>query len=189
MFKKNILATAFMLTGLTFAASASAQVYVGAALGQARWDIDCAGATTCKTSDTSYKFIGGYDFTRIFGLEASYFSLGELSASNATTKGEMRAKGVEFSGVVRTPQIVGLSGFAKLGVAAIKGETNGTVGTISAVSSKSSAQAVYGLGLTYLFTEKTSLRAEVERRKVKVSDIGNASATATNFSIGIQASY
>ena len=189
MFKKNILAAAFMLAGLTLAASASAQIYVGAALGQAKWDIDCAGATACKSSDTSYKFIGGYNFTRIFGLETSYFSLGELSASNATTKGEMRAKGIEFSGVIRTPQIVGLSGFAKLGVAAVKGETNGTVGTLSAVSSKSTAQAVYGLGATYLFSDKTSLRAEFEQRKVKVSDISNATATVRNFSIGIQASY
>lgn len=189
MMKKNIVAAAFMFAGLTLAASASAQVYVGAALGQARWDASCAGATACKTSDTSYKFIGGYDFTRFFGLESSYFSLGELSASDATTKSEMRAKGLEFSGVVKTPRIVGISGFAKLGVAAIKGESNSTTGLLSSVVSKSSAQAVYGLGLTYLFADKTSLRAEIERRKIKVSDIGNASANATNFSVGIQASY
>ncbi|MES2047782.1 MAG: outer membrane beta-barrel protein [Pseudomonadota bacterium] len=189
MIKKNIIAAAVMLAGLTLAAGASAQVYLGAAIGQSRWDASCAGATACKTSDTSYKFIGGYDFTRIFGIESSYFSLGELSASNATTVSEMRAKGFEFSGVVRTPRFVGLSGFAKLGVAAIKGETNSTTGSVSSVASKSSAQAVYGLGMTYLFTEKTNLRVEIERRKIKVSDIGNASANATNFSVGVQASY
>lgn len=189
MIKKNIIAATFMLTSLTLAASASAQVYMGAALGQARWDASCAGAITCKTSDTSYKFIGGYDFTRIFGVETSYFSLGELSASDATTKGEMRAKGFEFSGVIKTPRIVGLSGFAKLGVAAIKGEANGTIGPLSATASKSSAQGVFGLGMTYMFTEKTSLRAEIEHRKVKVADIGSANVNVTNFSIGVQASY
>lgn len=189
MIKKNIVAAALMFAGLTLAAGASAQVYLGAAIGQSRWDASCLGATACKTSDTSYKFIGGYDFTRIFGVESSYFSLGELSASNATTVSQMRAKGLEFSGVVKTPRIVGLSGFAKLGVAAIRGESNSTTGALSSASSKSSAQAVYGLGLTYLFSEKTSLRAEIERRKVKVNDISNASANATNFSIGVQASY
>jgi hypothetical protein len=189
MIKKNILAGVFMLAGLTLAASASAQVYMGAALGQAKWDVSCAGATTCKTSDTSYKFIAGYDFTRIFAVETSYVSLGELSASNDASKGEMRAKGFELTGIVRTPQIAGLSGFAKLGVAAIKGEANGTIGPLSATASKSSAQAVYGLGMTYLFAEKTSLRVEIDRRKVKVSDIDNSSAKVTNFSIGVQASY
>ncbi len=189
MIKKNILAAAFTLVGLTLAAGASAQVYMGAALGQARWDASCAGATTCKTSDTSYKFIAGYDFTRIFGIESSYFSLGELSASNATTKGEMRAKGFEFSSIINTPSIVGISGFAKLGVAAIKGEANGTIGPLSASASKSSAQAVYGLGMKYLFAEKTKLRLEIERRKVKVSDINNSTVNVTNFSIGVQASY
>jgi hypothetical protein len=189
MFKKNIAAAAFMFAGLTLAASASAQVYMGAALGQAKWDASCVGATTCKTSDTSYKFIAGYDFARLFGVEASYFSLGELSASNAVSKGEMRAKGFEFSGLVNTPRIAGLSGFAKLGVAAVKGETNGTVGPLSASASKSSVQAVYGLGLTYLFAEKTNLRVEIDRRKVSVSDIDNSTAKVTNFSIGVQASY
>ena len=189
MIKKNIVAVAFMFAGLTFAASASAQVYVGAAVGQSKWDINCAGLTTCKTSDTSYKFIGGYDFPRIFAVEASYFSLGELSFSNATTKAETRAKGFEFSGLVKTPQIAGLSGFAKLGVAAVKGETNATSGSISAASSKSKAQAVYGVGMTWMFAEKTSLRAEFERRKVDVANIAGSTANVNTFSIGIQASY
>ena len=188
MIKKNIIAAAFMLAGLTLAASASAQVYVGAAIGQAKWDISCAGLTTCKTSDTSYKFIGGYDFTRIFGVEASYFSLGELNFSNNVLKAETRAKGFEFSGVVRTPQFVGISGFGKLGVAAVKGETNSS-GTIAVESSKTKAQVVYGVGMTYTFTEKTSLRAEFERRKVDVANVANATANVNTFSIGIQASY
>ena len=189
MIKKNIIAAALTLAGLTLAASASAQVYVGAGIGQSRWDISCAGLSTCKTSDTSYKFMGGYDFTRIFAVEASYFSLGELSFSNATTKAETRAKGFEFSGLVRTPQVVGLSGFAKLGVAAVKGETNVSIGALSAASSKSKAQAVYGVGMTWMFAEKTSLRAEFERRKVDVANIAGSTANVNTFSIGIQASY
>ncbi|MDO8303655.1 MAG: outer membrane beta-barrel protein, partial [Sedimentisphaerales bacterium] len=91
--------------------------------------------------------------------------------------------------VINTPRIVGISGFAKLGVAAIKGEANGTIGPLSASASKSSAQVVYGFGMKYLFAEKTSLRVEIDRRKVKVSDIDNSTAKVTNFSIGVQASY
>ena len=189
MIKKNIVAAVFMLAGLTLAASASAQVYVGAALGQAKWDINCVGLTTCKTSDTSYKFMGGYDFSRIFAVEASYFSLGELSFSTGAVKAETRGKGFEFSGLIKTPQIAGLSGFAKLGVAAVKGETNGTDGAISVVSSKSKAQAVYGVGMTWMFAEKTSLRADFERRKVDVANVAASTANVNTFSIGIQASY
>ena len=189
MIKKNIVAAAFMLTGLALATSASAQVYVGAALGQSKWDINCAGLTTCKTSDTSYKFMGGYDFTRIFAVEASYFSLGELSFSSGTVKAETRGKGFEFSGLIKTPQIAGISGFAKLGVAAVKGETNATDGAISAVSSKSKAQPVFGLGMVWTFAEKTGLRVEFERHKVDVANVANSRANVNTVSIGVQASY
>ena len=189
MIKKNVVAAALTFAGLTLAASASAQVYVGAALGQAKWDINCAGLSTCKTSDTSYKFLGGYNFSQFFAVEASYFSLGELSFSTGALKAETRGKGFEFSGVIRTPQIAGISGFAKLGVAAVKGETNATDGAISVVSSNSKAQPVFGLGMTWAFAEKTSLRLEFERHKVDVANVANSRANVNTVSVGVQASY
>ncbi|MDO8179686.1 MAG: outer membrane beta-barrel protein [Undibacterium sp.] len=189
MMKNRSIATALIFAGVAFSASASAQTYVGGALSQARWDVDCAGATACDTSDTGYKFFAGYDFNQIIGIEASYFYLGDVTASDGVVKGSFNAKGLEASAVVKTPRLKGFAGFAKLGLAYVHGESGGTVAGISASTSKSSAQPVYGLGITYLIGDNTSVRAEYERRKVKVADMDGSTTTVSTFSIGLQASY
>lgn len=187
--KNRSIAMALIFAGITLSTGVSAQTYLGTALSQARWDIDCAGTTECKTSDTGYKFFAGYDFNQIIGLEASYYYLGDVTASAANIKGSFNAKGLDFSAVVKTPRLKGFAGFAKLGLAYVHGESGGTIGTLSASTSSSTTQPVFGLGVTYLIGDNTSLRAEYERRKVKVADTDGAKSTVNVFSVGLQASY
>lgn len=189
MSKKNSIAAALIFAGIALSANVSAQTYVGGALSQARWDIDCTGTTSCDRSDTAYKFFIGYDFTQIWGMEASYFTMGDVTASAGNIKGSFNAKGLDFSGVVKTPRLKGFAGFAKLGLSYVRGESGGTVDNISGSASKSSAQPVFGLGVTYLIGENTSIRAEYERRRAKVADIKNATSNINVFSVGLQASY
>jgi OOP family OmpA-OmpF porin len=189
MSKKNSIAAALIFAGIALSAGASAQTYVGGALGQARWDIDCAGTTTCDRSDTAYKFLIGYDFTQIWGIEANYFALGTVTASDATFKGSFIGKGLDFSGVVKTPRLKGFAGFAKLGLSYVRGESGVSVGSVSGSLSKSSAQPLFGLGVTYLIGDNTSVRAEYERRKVKLADGEGVTANVNVFSVGLQASY
>ena len=189
MSKKNPIAAALLFAGMAFCAGASAQTYVGAALSQARWDINCTSATVCKSSDTGYKFFAGYDFNPFIGLETSYFSLGDVTASAANLKGSFNARGLDFSGVVKTPRLKGFAAFAKFGLAYVHGESGLSTGMVSASTSTSSTQPVVGLGITYLIGDNTSLRAEYERRKAKVADIDSAKSTVNIFSVGLQASY
>lgn len=189
MSKKNSIAAALMVAGMALCSSASAQVYVGGALSQARWDVDCTGTSTCKDADTAYKFFAGYDFTPNLGVEASYFALGDVTASAGDVKGSFNAKGLDFAGVIKAPSLMGVVGFAKAGVAFVNGESGGTIAGVSASTSKSSAQALYGLGLMFAIGDKTSIRAEVERRKVKVANLDSATSNVSTFSIGLQASY
>jgi hypothetical protein len=189
MLKKNLLAVAIVISGLALSAGAFAQSYIGATAGSARADIDCAGATSCKKSDTALKVFGGYDITPMFAVEAGFFSLGTASANYSTASGKFEARGIEVSGLIKTPVMKGFIGFGKLGVAAIKAETTVTLGPDSGMLSKNSNQAVYGFGLMYQLHNDIRLRSEIESRKVKAANFDGSSATVVNFSIGLQAAF
>ncbi|MBI3285700.1 MAG: outer membrane beta-barrel protein [Burkholderiales bacterium] len=189
MSNKNILAAALIFAGLAFSANASAQTYVGGTVGKSRWNMDCAGTTSCSTTDTAFKLLGGYDLAPNWALEASYFSLGKATASDGNIKGEFKASGVDFSGVVKTAPENGFVGFAKLGLAYVQGKSTGSVGNMSGSVSKNSAQPVFGLGFLYQVSNNVNVRAEYESRKVKVADIDDATSTVRNFSVGVQASF
>lgn len=187
MSKKNIIAAALIFAGAAF--SASAQTYVGGTVGKSKWNADCAGATSCSTSDTAFKLLGGYDLSPNWALEASYFSLGKATASDGNISGEFKASGVDFAGVAKTTAVNGWVGFAKLGLAYVKGETTGRVGNMSGSTSKNSAQAVYGLGFLYQISNNVNLRVEYERRDAKVADVSGATTAVSNLSVGVQAGF
>ncbi|MBC3929429.1 outer membrane beta-barrel protein [Undibacterium sp. CY21W] len=189
MIKKNIIAAALLATGFAMSASASAQAYVGGTVGQAKWNADCQGTTQCDTSDTAFKLLGGLDLYPNIAVEASYFSLGKATANVSGIKAEFKASGVDLVGVFKTTPVNGFVGFAKLGVGYIKGETSVSVGSLAGSTSKNSAQAVAGLGVTYQLTNNVSLRAEYERRDAKVADVDGAKVTISNFSVGAQYAF
>lgn len=189
MLKKNIFAGALVLSLSALSANASAQTYLGATVGQAKWNVDCSGTTSCKSTDTAFKLLGGYDLTPNVSLEASYFSLGKTTASIGGINGEIKGSGIDFSGVVKTDASSGFSGFAKLGVAYVKGEEIDSAAGRSSSTSKNSAQPVAGLGLLYEVSSNVHLRFELESRKVKIDDSGSGSGNVRNFSIGAQVRF
>lgn len=189
MFKKNIIAAALIISGFALSGTASAQRYIGVTVGQASWDINCAGTTSCKKTDTAFKAFGGYDFSPMWGVEGSFFSVGTASASDGTIKGDFKGSGFDVAGIMKAPIGNHFVAFGKLGLAFVKGETTGTVGSVSGSVSKNSTQAVLGFGVLYKVSSDTSLRAEVERRNVKVADLDNATASVINVSVGVQASF
>ncbi|CAN5730686.1 hypothetical protein BH11PSE12_BH11PSE12_25600 [soil metagenome] len=122
MFKKNSIASALILAAFALSASASAETYLGATVGQAKWNIDCTGAVSCKTADTAFKVLVGYELAPLWSLEASYFSLGEVGVNDASVKGTFSARGIDVAGVVKTAPMKGFVGFAKMGVAYVRGK-------------------------------------------------------------------
>ena len=187
MFNKKIIAAAIAVSGLFITASASAQYYAGATVGQARWNGDCSGTTSCKTTDTAFKVLGGYNIDNTnWGVEASYFNLGKVTVSDGALKGEIKGSGVDLSGVYRASFNNQWGGFAKLGIAYVKGEVEASLGSAHASQSTNSTQAVVGAGVTYAFDKNISVRAEVESRKVEVP---NSSGNVTNFNIGLQFAF
>jgi opacity protein-like surface antigen len=115
--------------------------------------------------------------------------LGEATFSDSINSGTINARGLEFSAVGKTPSFKGLVGFAKVGVAFIKGEITASTGSLSGSERKQTGKPVVGLGLLYNLGNNISLRVEYERRDVKVSNIAGTTATVSNVSFGLQGSY
>ena len=55
-------------------------------------------------------------------MEARYFSLGEVGTNDTCVKGTLSARGIELAGVVKTAPMKDLVGFAKMGVAYVRGK-------------------------------------------------------------------
>lgn len=189
MLKKNFLVAALLLSGLTISAGAFAQNYIGASAGHAQWNINCAGASACSKGSTALKVFGGVDLSPTWAVEGGIFSMGKATAIYGSIKGEFEARGIEIAGVVKTPAIKGFVGFGKLGMTAIKGETTASIASSSGMNTKNTNQAVYGFGLMYQLNNDIRLRAEIEKRDVKVGDFDGAKGSIANFSIGLQASF
>jgi OOP family OmpA-OmpF porin len=73
------MASTLVFTGPTLAQDTG--FYVGGALGQTSFDVDCTGTTSCDDKDSSWKIFGGYQFNKHFALEFGYADLGETTAS------------------------------------------------------------------------------------------------------------
>ncbi|MFZ6759587.1 outer membrane beta-barrel protein [Undibacterium sp. Ji50W] len=186
MFNKKIIAAAVALSALLTGTTANAQMYAGATVGQARWNMDCAGTSNCKTNDTSFNILGGYNLNTNWGVEASYYNLGTVKATVYGVAAEMKATGVDLSGVYRTQFNSNWGMFTKLGLAYSKAEATAALGNVRASTNKNSAQLVASVGATYSFTPNLAARAEISSRKVEfVGGDGNI----TNFNIGLQAAF
>lgn len=189
MFKKSIIAIALTATGFMLSAGAAAQTYVGASVGDAKWNMDCSGASSCSTSDTAYKVYGGYNFAPQWAVEATYFSLGTINASGAGYNVSAKGTGFDVSGVFKAQLNKDWTAFAKLGVAQVKGETTASVGSVGGSLTKNSTQPIVGFGVIYNVNQNFGIRADIDSRKVELTSGSGGSGNVTNFTIGAQASF
>ena len=191
MLKKNILAAALVLGSALVSAHAAAQAtYFGGSVGRAKWNFDCAGATSCHTAAGTWKLYGGHDFTPNFGVEGSYVYLNEVGASNSSVLGIFNGRGADIAGVAKTASMNNFVGFAKLGIAFMKGEiTAFSTALGNGSETHYSGQPLIGLGVMYQIDKKVSVRAEVDNRKVKISGFKDSTFGVTSFTIGLQSEF
>lgn len=190
MLKKNSVAVVLAVAGLMIGASASAQVYVGGSLGQAKSSVDCKDASKCDKISSTYKVFGGYNIDKNFAVEASYSNLGKLKAvtkeGSLTANHEVKAKSFELAGVAKHDFTDELSGFAKLGVARVTADATSSLAGSSYKGDTTSTQAVLGLGVNYKISKEFALRGEFESRRVKLFD---EKARVNTFTVGAQYSF
>ena len=191
MLKNKVLVTVLALAGVTLSAAASAQVYVGGTVGSSKWNDDCKYTVKCDTTSTAYKLLGGYALDKNFALEASYFSLGKISATSKVgginSSVQVKGTGFELAGVVNHSFTDKFGGFAKLGFARVTADSNGNVpGVVRLSNDTTSTQPVIGLGLTFQLSDNLALRGEFEQRRLK---LGSDKESVRNFSVGLQYAF
>jgi OOP family OmpA-OmpF porin len=138
-------------------------LYLGAGGGTGTFEGTCSGAPSCKDSDTTWKVFGGYNFTSIFGIEASYQDLGKFNASANTTPASSlngSVTGFEISGTARwafTPQF---SVGGKLGWFGFDRKASGNGPQFTNVANDTGGKPIYGVNGSYAFTRNWVGRLE-----------------------------
>jgi hypothetical protein len=134
---------------------ASANGYVGLSVGSTnvKADLSSIGGGSVDESTGLAKFYGGYRFNKYVSLEGAYFSLAEVTASQAgnltgTASGavDMWAWGVY--GVAFVP----LSNRIEAYVIAGGASWDADLASTTATASTDGFDALYGLGISYAFT-------------------------------------
>ena len=190
-----MLAAGTCMASSVFAAGASNGMYVDASIGKSFWNVDCSGSSNCKSNDTAYKLLAGYNVDPHWGAELGYYSLGTIGANvtiptyGAVAGASVKGNGIEIVGVYRIDYGNNVAVFGKLGIGQTKTESTYTipVPALSASSSISRTQAVFGVGATYGLTPNLALRADIDARRVNAGS-GNSS-NATSVTIGLQAHF
>ena len=144
-------------------------------------------AVDTDSHKTAYKAFGGYQFSRHFALEGSYFNLGKFGFSAPTAPagaldGALSVRGFGFDAVGLLPFTDKLSAFAKIGAsyAQTRDTFSATGGNVVVDSSPRAwhANPKIGAGLQFQYTEHFGVRAEWERYRISdaVRDHGNVDA-------------
>lgn len=160
--KKMMIAAALVAT----AAGASAQTYIGGALGQGRVNVDCDGATSCDKSDTGYKIYAGYKVNPAIAIEAAYVSFGEAKVktpqSGLLVDVGFKSKGVLLAGAFRGALNPDFSVVGRLGLSFLKTKTSASVLSFSDSENKNSVKPYFGLGLEYAFNKNVRAIASAD---------------------------
>ena len=162
-------------TGRRFAAATDP--YIGAALGQSRFDDRrCAAGFSCDRHDLAYKLMGGMQFLRIVGVELGYVNLGSADRDG----GQIKAQGLDLDLVGNLP-LGPLNLFAKAG-----GVYSWSEVTASAPRTRTGSENgfdwTYGLGLQYDIDRHFSVRGDWDKYRIKY--VGR-SAYADLYSLGV----
>lgn len=186
--KKFALVSALGLMASLPAFAGQNQFHVAADLGRSAFgdDLNTActriAATSCKKSDTAYRFSAGYDFTKNFGVELGYGNYGKTTVTGATGSGSIQANAFQLVGTGTLPVMGNLSLTAKAGIAAIR-STGTATGALAAAPVLASSKVnksnfVWGVGAEYALSPAVSLRAGFE----DLGTIGNAT-TIGNYKL------
>ena len=134
------------------------------------------GSTSVDDKDRGWKLYGGYRLTPNFALEGGYYDLGKFNYRYNTVPlgsfgGEMRVRGLNLDAVGIVPMGDRFSVFGRIGAAYSDVRTDfsrsGAVGPIALDSSQRKLGPKIGVGLQYAFTDRLSVRGEIERYRVK----------------------
>jgi OmpA-OmpF porin, OOP family len=179
--------------------------YVGANVGQSRAKIDDARITsgllgsgfaatsiTNDERDTGFKLYGGYQFNRNFALEGGYFDLGQFgftanTVPTGTLNGNIKLRGLNLDMVGILPLSDKFSVFGRVGMNYADARDHfagtGAVQVLNPNPSARQANAKFGVGMQYAFTDALAMRVEAER--YRINDAVRNKGDVDLFSVGL----
>ena len=172
------VAIAFLIVAVTPAAWA--QPFVGLALGNAKYNDACAGASSsisCSSGDTTFRLFAGYRFNRNFAVELGANTLGTVHASSGESAD---FEAIDLSALVSLPLANRFAVHGRLGI--YTGDTTATLPPPVPVAvvapgtpppppppprvgwaSGSTTGLTYGLGASYEATQNVVFRLDWQR--------------------------
>ncbi|MES2898304.1 MAG: OmpA family protein [Pseudomonadota bacterium] len=168
--------------------------YIGAGIGQSRASVDekrlrsalsangeTVSAFKTDERDVGYKLFIGKQINQYFAVEAAYTDLGKFGFNSATAQGgvlngtaDFRSVNLDLVGTLPLSQRFAV--LARLGMNYTKTNTKFSGNRLAAVTNKnptdSAANASFGLGLEYKFSEAVAMRGEATRHRVNDA-VGN----------------
>ncbi len=196
-----------MLTALAAAAvvsipaAASAQGYVGAAVGAARINVDCSDLDSCDKTSTGWKAFGGWRVHPNLAVEAVYMDFGKVKASDfdeeldATIRGSAKGRSLGLGVAASADVGGGLSAVARLGFARNRLELSASALGVSESDTTSATRPYFGLGLGYKVTPNVSIDVGFDTTRFRYTDVNDAgedvrrSATARLLAVGLGMSF
>jgi OOP family OmpA-OmpF porin len=167
-------------------AQASARgVYAGVGGGQSEaWDYQCDALPTCKKKGSAYKFFGGWQFGRNFGVEFAYTDLGKVSSSSPGFDQTIKVRASDVTFVAQWPALERLAFFGKVGGYYASTSADTTQAGVTTRVKESRGNGTYGGGIQWYITQGLALRGEGQRyMKVGGGSIGDSDYSVYSVSL------
>jgi OOP family OmpA-OmpF porin len=147
--------------------------YLGGSLGRSHMTDICQLGTECKSRDTEFSLLAGWQFNRFLAAETAYRDFGHASLNT----GDIKAHAMELDAVGTIPVTGRFAVLGRLGV--FRGTTKG-----QALEEKNSG-ATYGFGGQYSTSDKVSLRLEWQRYRDLAGGAFGVKTDIDSLSLGV----
>lgn len=186
---KRILLAAALAALAGVAGAEMTSFRIGAAVGSAHFDADCADATSCDKSGTSYKVYGDYRLNDRWSVEGGYMKFNQFKASpytlfDATGDAKIKVTAPYLALATRANIIDDLNGVVRMGLARVR--TEGSVDVSGTVNEQAQIKVkpYIGLGLEYSIMPNLQAVLGADFTQAEVSD--NITMTVRLLSLGVQ---
>lgn len=182
----------FAVVGLLTAmmATASAQVYVGGAVGQARVNLACEDYDLgCDKTDTGHKLYVGYKFNPLLAIEGAYVNFGKATRgytdSGYSITESFKASGPIVAAAFRYAAHPQLSLVGRVGASFLSTKFNASGPNYPFPSSTTddSVQGYLGLGVEFALNKNLRITADADFTTVEVMD---EKGSVRLLSVGLQ---
>jgi len=177
------LAMVMPLAARAQAAKSGAYAGVGGGQGEA-WDYQCDALPTCKKKGSAYKFFGGWQFSRVWGVEFAYTDLGKVSSSSPGFDQTIKVRASDITLTAQWAPLERLALFGKVGGYYASTSADTTQAGVTTRTQESRGNGTYGGGVQWYITDGLAVRGEGQKyMKVGGGSIGDSDYSVYSISV------